>query len=377
VKVKYDYLPSLTGWRGLAISGTLLCHSSVYLFAGTEKPGFFTQLMQRIASNSGTMIYVFFGISGLLITTRLMNEKDQTGSIDLKDFYLRRVARIIPAALFYLVGLAALSAIFALGVNHKDWLGAVFMYRNYLVVGQESPNWFTGHYWSLSVEEHFYLVWPTTLAFFLAHRWLKPAVVGLCVATMIWRYIDSKFGISVGVLGYSNSGFRTDTCIDFLLYSALAALLLTNPKLRPRITRWFPPAALGIGIAIFSASFYIPVTSLRHTVMGLSVPIVLLSTTLNPKFFISRMLESEPLQWLGKLSYSIYLWQQLFLPPPTTGTHLFSPQGNLPWALLSILVCASISYYVVENPIRRWAYAKIQRQKISAIENPEKLVANM
>src|SRR5207248_5891757 len=101
----------------------------------------------------------FFAISGYLICTRLLVEEETTGSISLRSFYIRRVFRILPPAYVYLAVVAGLSAAGMIAAAWTDIASAALFYSNYI----EPRSWFTGHFWSLAMEEHFYLLWPPLL----------------------------------------------------------------------------------------------------------------------------------------------------------------------------------------------------------------------
>jgi peptidoglycan/LPS O-acetylase OafA/YrhL len=145
--------------RALAILSVILYHDRLYRF-GPVSTGWF----QAYGSKG---VDLFFAISGLLICWRLMEEEQRSGSISIKKFYIRRTFRILPPALACLgvIGMLGLTGVLDIGL--KEWLGGVFFLRNYTsLLGPFHPGWhFTEHYWSLSVEEHFYLLMPALLVF--------------------------------------------------------------------------------------------------------------------------------------------------------------------------------------------------------------------
>src|SRR6202012_4015158 len=104
---------------------------------------------------------LFFAISGLLICSRLLEEESKAGHISVSAFYIRRFFRILPAAAFYLLVIAVLAVVRVIPVFPLDWLASLFFFRNYLMLRQylnHSPlslPWYTGDFWSLSMEEHF------------------------------------------------------------------------------------------------------------------------------------------------------------------------------------------------------------------------------
>jgi len=148
------YLPTLDGWRALAILAVIFHHANLFS-AGPLSD-------QWIFQNGYEGVDVFFAISGLLICWRLLDEESRRGRISLRNFYIRRAFRILPPAVIYLIAIAILSAIGLIHASAKELLASLLFFRNYLVqLGHFSVSpWFTGHFWSLSVEEHFYLLLP-------------------------------------------------------------------------------------------------------------------------------------------------------------------------------------------------------------------------
>ncbi len=142
-----DYLPTLDGWRAIAIA--------LVLFTHVRLPG---GALQQISPYGAMGVHLFFAISGFLITNRLL--EDRSG---LRAFYVRRAFRILPAAFLYLAVLFALGFVGGwIPLNAGQLWASAFFYRNYYVLPADQ-GWYTGHYWSLSVEEHFYLLWPALL----------------------------------------------------------------------------------------------------------------------------------------------------------------------------------------------------------------------
>jgi peptidoglycan/LPS O-acetylase OafA/YrhL len=128
---------------------------------------------------------MFFALSGFLITYRFMEEHEQTGRIDLRAFYRRRVRRILPPAMIYLAVLAVLGPVTHLLPAKLDEIYAsLFFYRN-LFQPHPPDGWYTGHFWSLSLEEQFYLFWPVVLVALRARA--RPAAITIIAATVIWR----------------------------------------------------------------------------------------------------------------------------------------------------------------------------------------------
>ena len=341
------YIPTLDGWRALSIGLVLMSHSPVSCTVPV-----LGALLHSLNSFGGIGVEVFFGISGLLICSKLLEEESRCGQISVKGFYVRRFFRILPAALFYLLVVAILGAFQVIPLLTIDWFGSLFFFRNYLMLleyFQHSPlamHWYTGHFWSLSMEEHFYLVLPAILVSFKRVRlWV---LGGLALAVALWRSVLAH-------LMHSNYQFtfRTDTHVDALLIPAMIALALypfmRNKAAKRYIPAWSFPVFIGMQILLLTAK--IPFS---WTLRAVLIPLLILSTALHPNAIPGSILESKPVRWIGWISYSLYLWQQLFFGTNFVG----SPPGiavlrEWPINLVALMVCATFSYYIVEKPFVR------------------------
>lgn len=305
--------------------------------------------LTRIGPNG---VSLFFAISGFLICSRLLEENTDTGRISLSGFYIRRASRILPPAMAYLIVIALLALAGLILVSPMEWVSSVLFFRNYLPPSWSSVGWggYTIHYWSLAVEEHFYLIWPVTLA--LAGpkraRWVAG---GLAMAVASWRSWDLHHQLFEkhfpGILFAS----RTDTRLDGLLMGCLAALFLAEPKWRTTFLRMVKPwvwACCAVGYLSIQILFR------RHyyTILESFLLAVLVATTvLRPNTWVGRLLEVSWLRWIGRLSYSLYLWQQLFLVPGAKPPWL--RLQTIPVNLFLLIAIAALSYRFVERPMIR------------------------
>ncbi len=341
------YLPTLDGWRALSIGLVILHHSQVQLTVPVIGP-----LLQSLAQFGEVGVEIFFAISGLLICSRLLEEESRTGQISVRGFYIRRFFRILPAAIFYLLVIAILAAFQVIPAFPKDWFAALFFFRNYAMLFEylnHSPlplHWYTGHFWSLSMEEHFYLVLPAVLvAFKKTRRWV---LAGLAISVALWRMV------LVHLMHHEYQfNFRTDTHVDALLIPAMIALVLYPLTRKQTARRYIPVWSFPIFLVIELLLLATRVPGF-FTLQAIVLPLLILSTVLHPNTAQGRILESKPLCWIGWISYSLYLWQQLFFGVNFVG----SPPGlallrTSPINLVALLVCASFSYYAIEKPFIR------------------------
>jgi peptidoglycan/LPS O-acetylase OafA/YrhL len=204
------YIPTLDGWRALAVLGVLVYHGTTSLFyPGGPYPSYEAL---RVVQAGARGVDVFFALSGFLICSRLLQEQQETGRISLGAFYIRRVFRILPPFLLYLAVLAVLAAVGLLAVEGREFLSALLFTRNYIGPVREH-GWYTGHFWSLAVEEHFYLLWPLLLVVCGSRR-ARPVVVLLALLVPAWHFL----GDWLGLLPAGHVAQRTDTRLDALLW---------------------------------------------------------------------------------------------------------------------------------------------------------------
>lgn len=346
-----NYIPTLDGWRAIAILGVIFYHD----------------LLQRVGPLSTSFLHkhgnmgvdLFFAISGLLIVTRLLNEESTYGTVPIRNFYVRRAFRILPAALLYLGTIAILHTGWSIPSSRGELMAAALFVRNYWVQHHHELNdWFTGHFWSLAIEEQFYLVIPTVLLIVKKSRTRIIAIGCATVAFFVWSLIAPRVLPSV----YDNawSGARTEVHVHGILAAVLLALLLRVPAVRQWFKRVLNPYATVGAIVLIGLVFHALSMKGFTRLLPLLFPALILSTVLQEKTAFSRILEWPPLRLIGRMSYSIYLWQQLFFMPETISTWHFPWMDSFPLSFLGAGVCAAGSYYLVEKPL-----IKLGRQFVS------------
>jgi peptidoglycan/LPS O-acetylase OafA/YrhL len=345
------YIPTLDGWRAIAILGVVLAHGSFSLSQFFGQPS-----LERLAFG-GHGVYLFFGLSGFLICSRLLQEQEQTTTIDLKAFYLRRAFRILPPLLVYLAALSVLHVMGKLPLSLQEVVACLLFFRNYVVgpaageVGHFGN--YTDHFWSLSVEEHFYLIWPGLLLL-LGNKRALWWTIALILSVALWRNLDFRYDLlNQRYFELEVFAHRSDIRLDALLSGCLLAMLLQFERVRRLLTRLLPNlVVIGLGLLYFVISEHKPYLS--TLMMALLVPLMIVGTVLSPKSLLSRLLETRALRWIGRLSYSIYIWQELFQVPGTIPRPLpFGSLQEFPLSLLCVLGLSCLSYYLVEQPMVR------------------------
>jgi len=290
------YIPGLDGIRAIAFMLVYFAHTGLGFFV----PG-------------GLGVTIFFFLSGYLITTLLRIEKQRTGTISISQFYFRRTLRIFPPMYVTLAVWAMLTAA-GIFVGRVEWQPTV-------LAGLYLTNYtdlFTPHrmhggltiLWSLSVEEHFYLLFPWLFLLFLRKHWSSRSrslvLAGLCATALVWRCV---------CLTYFHSVFNylhTDTRFDSILFGCLLAVCM-NPFL-DRVPAWISRhlkllAVTGLAMLLVSlllrGSFFRD--TFRYSVQGLALAGIFTFVLAAPHSWAVRRLEHPALRWLGRMSYSMYL----------------------------------------------------------------------
>ena len=299
----------------------------------------------------GLGVQIFFGMSGFLITTLLLAEERKNGRISLPAFYRRRAFRILPAAFVFLLIVGILGATGTIPLTFSRWLSTIFFAANY---SSAPTSWYVGHFWSLAVEEHFYLLWPAALCLIPKNRHRLVLAVAVAIMIAIWRAIDFSYQLTWTDNAYFVG--RTDINADAILLGAVFALALADERLGPIIRRVVHHRLASLAaLTVFALTFVVhadPAIELPLlTVRAIVVPVMILATMDRPSGLLGRALESAPMRFIGVISYGLYLWQQLFLSwKPTPG---LSAVQYFPLNLVAPIICAVASYWFIEQPMIR------------------------
>ena len=325
-------LHSLQGLRAICISLVVLSHLSGTLH-------FPRSHLLEIYGNLG--VRIFLVVSGYLITSQLVRQYEKTGTISLSTFYARRAFRIFPAA--YVFMLAAIVTHWS-ALSPGNMLSALTYSVNYYPHGHHV----LGHLWSLGVEEQYYLLWPLTLLLFFRRRlWIVAAAVAAGPPLRILFYL---------LWGRAGLNHPFPVFMDALATGAAMAILEGTKSLsvarieRAFASRWCVAVPI-LTVLLPSLQFW---NTRFYQVVGLSALHV--GIALSIKHVMARryaLLNVWPTMWLGAISYSLYLWQQIFLDRASQAWWTAFPQ-NL---LLSVLL-ATVSYHFIEQPFlklrERW-----------------------
>lgn len=309
---------------------------------------------------------VFFVISGFIITSLLMREIDRTGRISFVDFYKRRVKRILPAATLVLITTVTASYVLIGGERARqiagDALAATFFVSNWRFAAVGADYWADDgttsplqHYWSLGVEEQFYIVWPLLIALvaliLYRRRALKPVLAGVLIviagASFVWAALQVD---TQPMWAY----FSTLTRIWELAAGALIAIAATQLTRMPHAARpvlaWAGIVALAYALVTVQESDGMPVPGAVIAVLATGL-IIAAGTGARDESTI-WVLSNPVARYVGDISYALYLWHLpviVFLAP-----YFAHHERKFFLVVLALTVLLSIgSYHLVENPIRR------------------------
>lgn len=341
MQVKLDErLPSLDGLRAASIAAVMITHA---VTAGPELPAL--HVLDALFGGA-TGVRVFFVISGFLITVLLLRDVRPASGV-LTDFYIRRALRIFPVYFAFILVLAALQGLGLLNLPFCNFLTALTFTKN-LACG----SWIDGHLWSLAVEEQFYLLWPAALLF-LPRQKVGIALVALVLIAPVSRAIEYKLGGRV--LTWPSSNFD-----GLMLGASLALLTARHGAAVARIAAFRP--ALGRGLAL--GCIILPNLLASRLLLGwftvMFGPLLqavsacyLIASLIHVRRGLSfRLLNSAPVARIGVLSYSIYIWQQLFLAPPAVYGLADRPLAlTFPVNAVLAVAAAAASYGLLERPL--------------------------
>jgi peptidoglycan/LPS O-acetylase OafA/YrhL len=349
-------IASLDGIRAVSFLLVFLAHSG---------------LEDRVPGGLG--VTTFFFLSGFLITTLMRQELAETGQVSFRQFYLRRVLRILPPFYAVLLLSAALSSIGVLAgpPQARPLLAQALHFANYWAVrhGTDGEVAGTGVYWSLAVEEHFYLLFPAI--FVLLHRWLhtpRARAVTLwaaCLLILAWRCVLVYGAGSIPDRTYMAS----DTRFDSILFGCALALV-GNPALdsqTPRSrARWLKVLLpMGVALMLGSLLFRDPRfrETFRYSLQGIALYPFFICAVRNPELGPFRLLNHPIVRRIGALSYSLYLLHHVVLFG-VRRWFLIHPVFQAVIALAISLLLSETIWRVIEKPCARL------RKRLSSTEPP-------
>jgi peptidoglycan/LPS O-acetylase OafA/YrhL len=318
----------------VAISLVLLNHAS-----GTTA---FPALLAPIARNpflgiAGHGVKFFFVISGFLITSIMLRELDRSGTVDRMAFFRRRARRLLPGLLTFVAAVAVLR-----------WIGVYTFAPSQLVAALtfsgQLGTWELGHLWSMAVQEQFYLAWALILVIG-GRRLASLSALTLVIAVPLARVVHATLQPDAPSL-YLGNGASVDTL-------ALGCLLALHRE-RLATSRWFNAAVesrysvpllyvLGGFAAVIG---WRPGVLLRAPLVAGAIVLLLERCIRHPDRGFAKVLASRGVVYIGSASYSLYLWQQLFLDPAST-----SWAAAYPVNIVAAVGVGLLSWHLIERPL--------------------------
>lgn len=336
-----NYIPNLDGLRAISILIVLCSH-----FITNKIPG-------------GLGVYVFFVISGFLIARQFFNEKARTDHIDRKNFYIRRFFRLYPVALVYTAVVIVAYAVMGLEIDWWQPASAIFYFSNYLyadllLTGDKEGLMPFLIFWSLSVEEHFYLLFPTVFILLGGNA----RKVGIMLVVVIIGALALRTGVAWAnpeLIGSRYFYYRSEFRIDSIAYGVAIAAAGATPAGQALLRRISNPGSFAIGIALmlFCLLYRDPFfrETLRYSLNGIGITLCVVSVLFSARLaLVQALLNTRVLVYIGKLSYSLYLWHLLapIVTEPLLGDAV-TPVSILVNFALAFAV-SSASYHMLEIP---------------------------
>ncbi|WP_256758006.1 acyltransferase family protein [Cohnella sp. WQ 127256] len=353
------YMPGLDGLRALSVLAVIAYH------------------LNRNWLPGGLLgVGVFFVLSGYLITDQIVAKWRRDRKIDLKDFWIRRARRLLPAMLVMLacvfVWLLLIDRSRLLGLQ-GDFVSAMLYFNNWWLIfhkvsyfesfGPSSP---IGHLWSLAIEEQFYILWPIVLVLGLKFVRQRGKLILFMLAGAVISVISMALIYEPGS-DPSRVYYGTDTRVFALLIGAALAIAWPSQSLTANVARnsrnlmdWIGTISLvSILVMIGRTSEYGNFLYYGGLLLLSILSAILIAVLAHPASQLAKILGCSPLRWLGERSYSIYIWHYpvIVLTSSTVNTDGFN-MFRILIQLGASIVLATLSYKLIEQPIRNGAWSR-------------------
>jgi peptidoglycan/LPS O-acetylase OafA/YrhL len=352
-----NYIPTLDGWRAIAILLVIFEHASFRTF----RPVGWTEL-------GAHGVEIFFVLSGFLITGKLLEDRS------LSRFYTRRVFRILPILFAYITAICVIAfAVRRIPLSGSEVTASLFFVRNYCSfagMNVTGAGWFTSHLWSLSIEEQFYLIWPLVLL-----RLGKDSLLGRILSATLLFAIWCAIFVLVQVGRIQHLGgwhWLPNLHYGGLIVGCVLRIAFSHAHAKAALSKILAGRSLAVvaSLCVYLAMFHARITIFDPLICGLGV----CATMVEPNALVGRLLECSLFRWIGRLSYSLYIWQQLFLGFGV----VYRPFGSLsrfPLNIAATVAVACLSYYLLERPMMRWGHELTARRSPSQPTLPSPVLA--
>lgn len=313
---------SIDGFRGIAVLLVVFSHAVTYRFASENY--IFSKHIQGLAGPLAEIgVQIFFVINGFIITSLLLREEASNRKINIPAFYVRRTLRIMPPLIFYMIGLI-LARYLGWITFPTETLGNAMLFT--CNTGLTDCQWWVAHTWSLAVEEQYYLVWPVLFGT-LNSKW-RTGFLSISLVVLISLYAIYPHAW--------HSNFVSFACIIAGALFATRSQWQLAVKGAANLPAWIIVGTLLtvgpiIGQLFRPLQFLMPLLIIYLIFAGREIQIV------------GAILRSKFLQFVGSISYSLYLWQQLFLAEPAL-------YNGRPIPIIGIVIVVAVSIIMVEKP---------------------------
>jgi peptidoglycan/LPS O-acetylase OafA/YrhL len=333
---KVGHIPSLDGIRAVSFLLVFASHAGL----GKYVPG-------------GLGVTIFFFLSGFLITSLMRSEYERYGALNLRHFWARRALRILPPFYFVLIVASIVSPVAWAPVTAQ-----LLHITNYWIIfhGYGGMPLGTGVYWSLSIEEHFYILFPWIFIALQRLTGRNQALVlyGICALVLVWRTIlVFEFHPII-----DRTYMGTDTRVDSIIFGCALAMWHNPVADQLRLIEWrwkmvYVPAAIALlGICVAARNDSFRETS-RYSVQGIALTVIFIAAIRYPHWLPMRALNTKPLIFIGLLSYSLYLLHYAVIYSVQRFCGNLDPISQGVLALGISVTCAWIIYITIEKPSAR------------------------
>ena len=361
---------ALDGLRGVAVLLVLMRHS-FELVPG----GFGPQWLNDFLHGGYFGVDIFFVLSGFLITSLLIDERESSGAVRMRSFYGRRALRLMPA-LVVMLGVVSIVLVLDGSTWSSLWptvRSSLFYYQNWHSVWD--PKHLAtefGHLWSLSIEEQFYIVWPVVLLAMVAlwkRQWVRVAALALGVLWVAWY----RLHVWNSGVGWAFVFVRTDTRLDALLVGCLVAFLFQWQVVRARVLHVAAWGGLVVVLATVARTnpFQAYLYKGGLTLGAIGVGCVVLAIA-EGSWRGARLFNVKPLRMVGKVSYGLYLWHFPIFVLLMRHSATWSSGVRVVVGVVLSGVVTAVSWFVVERPAlklkAKWFSRSVEAQPAVVVE---------
>lgn len=335
-----SYLPSLDGLRAISITIVILAHLYKQYVSQLD--------LNPIIRHGYLGVYIFFVISGFLITTLLLKEKVNTKNISLKNFYIRRFFRILPLIVLYVVAIFVLDKIFQLEIPSVVFFGVIFFVANLNYFNRTE---LIGHFWSLAYEEQYYLFFPFLLK--KNHKLFTIFILSTLVVFPVFVFVLGFFNVLPWPY-LKHALHYTAQFIPLLVGSLFTLLLFKKNEFFNFFRKHKTLMNIVLLILIFGLNidkeddvFLHYIKTIKNVFVCACIGLlIVLNLEKKGKDYFYVLLNTGVLRKIGVLSYSLYIWQQLFTVLHPKLPTFFS---SFPLNLVLLFVVSVVSYYFYEK----------------------------